>query len=120
VERDLTDAEVPGLSADRRFAIAYNAALQSTTVVLYAEGYRSVGMGHHRTTFRILGQTTIPNGEAWADYFDACRRKRNLADYVGVGYISETEADELVREARAFSRSVREWLSAAHPHLSPG
>ena len=63
VERDLKDAEVPGLSSDRRFAIAYNAALQSATVVLYAEGYRSAGMGHHHTTFRFLGQTTISDGE---------------------------------------------------------
>jgi hypothetical protein len=120
VERDLKDAEVPGLSSDRRFAIAYNAALQLATVVLYAEGYRSTGTGHHHTTFRFLGQTTIPNKEAWADYFDACRRKRNLADYMGVGYVSETEADELVRETRAFAQNVREWLSAAHPYLAPG
>ena len=28
VERDLTDAAIAGLSADRRFATAYNAALQ--------------------------------------------------------------------------------------------
>ena len=28
VARDLADAQVPGLSADRRFATAYNAALQ--------------------------------------------------------------------------------------------
>jgi len=34
IARDLADAEVPGLSADRRFATAYNAALQSTKMVI--------------------------------------------------------------------------------------
>jgi hypothetical protein len=29
IERDLTDAALAGLSADRRFATAYNAALQT-------------------------------------------------------------------------------------------
>jgi hypothetical protein len=39
VDRDLEDAAVPGVSADRRFATAYNAALQLATVVLRAHGY---------------------------------------------------------------------------------
>jgi len=28
-----------------------------------------------------------------ADYFDDCRRRQNRADYVGVGYVFDTEAD---------------------------
>lgn len=39
--RDLADAAVPGLSADWRLAIAYNAVLQAATAALAAAGYRS-------------------------------------------------------------------------------
>jgi hypothetical protein len=34
VGRDLADAQVKGLSADRRFAIAYNAALQTVNMAI--------------------------------------------------------------------------------------
>jgi hypothetical protein len=34
VERDLADAAITALSADRRFATAYNAALQAATAVM--------------------------------------------------------------------------------------
>ena len=54
VERDIADAGIEELSADRRFATAYNAALQLATVVLRAEGYRTEGMAHHHTTIQAL------------------------------------------------------------------
>jgi hypothetical protein len=37
-----------------------------------------------------------------ADYFDACRRKRNEIDYTGAAIATSTEADELVLHARSF------------------
>jgi hypothetical protein len=40
IERDLTDAALSGLSADRRFATAYNAALQTAKMVIACAGYR--------------------------------------------------------------------------------
>ena len=38
VDRDIGDASVQGLSADRRFAIAYEAALNLATITLYCRG----------------------------------------------------------------------------------
>jgi hypothetical protein len=38
-ERDLADAAVAGLSADRRFLIAYEAALALATIPLFSAGY---------------------------------------------------------------------------------
>jgi hypothetical protein len=38
IVRDMADAGVPGLSADRRFATAYNAALQLSKMVLACTG----------------------------------------------------------------------------------
>src|SRR5687768_495220 len=54
VERDLQDAKIEALSADRRFATAYNAALQLAKIVLACAGYRVVGPAHHQTTFEAL------------------------------------------------------------------
>lgn len=51
VARDLADCQVPALSEDWRFNIAYNAALQTATAALAAEGYRAAREQHH---FRII------------------------------------------------------------------
>ena len=39
VRRDIKDAKVKIISTDRRFATAYNAALQLATIVIYCKGY---------------------------------------------------------------------------------
>ena len=52
VDRDLNDAQVTSLSADRRFAIAYNAALNLASYVVRKNGYRiAAKVGHHRRPF---------------------------------------------------------------------
>jgi hypothetical protein len=61
VKRDLNDASVSLISPDRRFATAYNAALQLATIVLHCHGYRTRGGGHHATTFAALQET----GSLW-------------------------------------------------------
>jgi len=117
VERDLADAAITALSADRRFATAYNAALQAATAVMYSEGYRAHGIGHHATTFEFLKEAMGPDITSLANYFDDCRRKRNRADYIGVGYISMTEAEDLLREAREFTTQAQAWIQTHHPKL---
>ena len=51
IRRDLADASLRGASADRRFATAYNAALQAAKMVIACAGYRVVGAGHGDATF---------------------------------------------------------------------
>jgi hypothetical protein len=50
-DRDLTDCLSPGLSADWRLNIAYNAALQAATAALAVCGYRATRDSHH---YRII------------------------------------------------------------------
>jgi hypothetical protein len=82
IARDLADASLAGLSADRRFATAYNAALQAANMAIACVGYRIVSkVGHHRVS---LESTKLVLGKAahkYADYFETCRRKRNTIDY---------------------------------------
>ena len=117
VERDLSDARLEALSADRRFATAYNAALQLATVVLRAEGYRTQGMAHHHTTIEALPLILGERAVRTADYLDACRSRRNTVDYDGIGVATKADVAELITETEALQVTVREWLETAHPEL---
>jgi len=119
VDRDLADAALSQLSTDRRFATAYNAALQLATIALHASGYRAAGAGHHWTTFHVLPEIMGPQTQARADYFDSCRSKRNVTDYDRAGEISEHDAEEILAEAKTFRKELLAWLKVNHSTLAP-
>lgn len=115
IKRDLRDAKIKGLSVDRKFATAYNAALQGGTILLYCRSYKPRGVGHHFIVFQAMKDIMGKGFYDLADYFDACRAKRNLTDYDYAGAISRTEAQELVREAEKFLHIVLDWLKQYYP-----
>lgn len=118
VQRDIEDAAIPELSPDRRFATAYNAALQSAKMVILCEGYRVVGAGHHATTFEAASIAMDPAVAAILQFFDACRRKRNTLDYDMVGMATETEANALLADVEKFPILVEDWITLNHPAYS--
>jgi hypothetical protein len=104
IERDLKDAAIEELSADRRFSVAYNAVQQLAKMVLCCKGYRvstSKG-GHHATTFEAARFVLGAGQHSTIDYFDTCRQKRNQVNYDHAGLTSDAEAKELVRRATVF------------------
>ena len=115
IARDLADAVIVGLSADRRFATAYNAALQTATMAAACAGYRTSGIGHHQTTFEAaelaLGTAAAP----FTAYFEGCRRKRNTVDYDRAHVATETEAAGIVTQAAGFLTLVEAWISQNYP-----
>ena len=117
VRRDIRDAKIKTISTDRRFATAYNAALQLATIVIYCTGYMPTGWGHHYTVFKALKMIMGKDYHDSADYFDSCRAKRNVADYRHTGDISESETDELIKEAEKFFDIVVEFIKKYHPDL---
>jgi uncharacterized protein (UPF0332 family) len=118
VIRDLKDAGVEALSADRRFATAYNAVLQLAKMVIACCGYRISGPGHHYTTFEALKIAMGSSVSESIAYFDACRRKRNQVDYDCADVISDGEAEELLSAARDFHKAVEAWIRKHHPSYS--
>jgi hypothetical protein len=118
VERDLADAQVQEVSADRRFAIAYEAALQLPTIPVYASGHETQGPGHHFHTFQALRETMGAAGQKYADYFDTCRSKRATTSYDRAGEISETEVASLTRKVETFKGDVLSWLRKNHADLA--
>jgi|SRR5271166_1039513 len=56
IRRDLSDAAIPALSEDRRFATAYNAALQTAKMAIACAGFRVGAVpGHHAISFECAG-----------------------------------------------------------------
>lgn len=110
-DRDLADAAVEQLSADRRFLIAYDAVLKLATIPLNCEGYETSGPGAHRVTFQLLPELTNEQFTELANYFESCRTKRNVGTYDRSGQISATDADELLLEAKTFKELIEGWMS---------
>ena len=118
IARDLADAAIAGLSSDRRFATAYNAALQSANMAIACAGYRIVSkVGHHRVSFESVKLVFGKPADKYADYFETCRRKRNTIDYTFSNVATETEAKEILAQASQFYGEVEDWLAKNHPSL---
>lgn len=118
IDRDIADAEITAISADRRFATAYNAALQLATVALLASGYRvTAGKGHHYVTLSSLQFTMGKNSLPRMKYLNVCRQTRNKTDYDRAGVTEEHEVEELLSELVQFRKDVIAWLKKRHPSL---
>ena len=117
ISRDLADAALRGVSTDRRFATAYNAALQAAKMAIACAGYRVMGAGHHRISFEVVKLAIGKAAAPYSDYFDRCRRKRNVIDYDDAFVATETEATEIVTKAKEFSGILEQWIATNHPAL---
>src|ERR1700679_1177420 len=104
VARDLADAGIPALSEDRRFATAYNAALQTAKMAVACAGYRVGAVpGHHAISFECAGVALGKQADGLVGFFDVSRRKRNIIDYTGVQIATSTESAEVLQRARDFN-----------------
>ncbi len=118
VERDLADSKVVGLSADRRFATAYNAALQAANMAIACAGHRvTAKTGHHKIALDSVKLAVGSTAAKYADYFDRCRRKRNVIDYTRSQVATDSEANEIVEQATEFYELVEAWIDVSFPSL---
>ncbi len=78
IQRNLADAEVPNISDETRFDVAYKAVMQCALVAMMSAGYRPVtnAPGHHQTMIQSLPLTLRLSNETWV-LLDALRRQRN-------------------------------------------
>ncbi len=117
IARDRVDASVPGVSADRRFATAYNAVLQLSKMVLACAGYRISATlpGHHQTTFEAAGLVLGVAARSLTDYFEICRRKRNVIDYDSAEVTTESQASELLEKTVQYQKLMESWIAKNKP-----
>jgi hypothetical protein len=116
VERDLTDCQAVGLSADWRLNIAYNAALQAATIALAAAGYRASRESHHYPIIQSLAHTINAPASLIA-CFDQFRKKRNIGGYERAGIASDRRQGRCFFLAKKIRDDVAEWLRTTHPEL---
>jgi len=121
IARDMGDATLPGLSADRTFATAYNAVLQLSKMALGCAGYRVSATlpGHHQTTFEAAGSVLGTGARQLTDYFETCRRKRNVIDYDSAEVATERQAAELLEKATQYQELVEGWIAKNYPKYKP-
>ena len=53
----------------------------------------------------------IKKPDPYSDYFDRCRRKRNVIDYDDAFVVTATEAKEIVSKAKEFVEVVEQWIA---------
>lgn len=116
-QRNIADAQLPGLSAENRFDAAYKAIMQSAMVALHANGYRTLTSkpGHHQTAIQTL-PTSVSLPQAKVIVLDALRKQRNLSDYSG-DLIPDSAAAECLASAIDLLAHVRAWIKAHRPDL---
>jgi hypothetical protein len=117
VARSLKDVESPGLSADARFVMAYDAARTLSLLIVRAAGYRPRTVGGHYNTFLAL-EVADPAFANLSAYFDGCRMKRNSCEYDFAGGVSDTDAEGLLKAVRQFAVDAEAWIKAHHPQLA--
>lgn len=115
---DLRDAAIAGLSPERKLGCAYGAILSAARTALHAAGYRvsKSNRSHHHYIIQSL-RYTVESPPSVLLRIEALQKKRNTADYVRVGEVS----DDLAADARALAgevlETVRQWLAENHSNL---
>lgn len=118
VDRDLDDCRNSTLSADWRFNIAYNAALQCAKAALAAAGYRAAKDAPHYRVIQSL-KFTLKTDDKIIQTLDAFRKKRNVSEYNHAGAVTAIELDEISVLAGNLRKSVEAWIVAEYPSLRP-
>ena len=116
-QSSLTDAQLPNLSCEGRFDMAYKAIMQSANAALQANGYRTLTSkpGHHQTMIQTLPRT-IGLETSTMVLLDQMRKQRNVIDYSG-DLVSESLAAEAIRQAGLLLEQVVAWIRANKPQL---
>jgi len=106
VDRDLRNADVPGLEADGVFGFLYNAAFQLATILVRLSAERFGGAGHHRNTLCRARELVPPELEAHAAALEHARRKPHTLIYDRAGIVMQADV-ERVRDA---IDTLRPWV----------
>jgi len=103
----LKDSQIPGLSEDSQFSLAYSAAHAFALAALRWHGYRS---DSRYIVFQCLGHTLGLSKAKWR-VLDQCHNARNLAEYEGHLEINP----QLLRELVSISKEIQTLLKALTP-----
>jgi DUF1365 family protein len=119
IDTDLKDAAITELSSERKLGCCFNALLISARVGLRASGYRvsKSNRNHHYYAIQSLRHTVKLDADTVLR-IEAVQKKRNVADYVRVGEVSDSVADDTLTFTRDVCQRIREWLNDQHEELA--
>jgi len=114
-EIDLRDAAIAELSPERELGCAYGAILSVGRAALHAAGYRvpNSNPSHHHYVIQSL-RYTVGLAPSIVLQIEALQKKRNTADYVRVGGVSDALAAEACALAGDLFKSVLQWVITNH------
>ncbi len=119
IDRNIKNAQVPGIDPDLIMNVTHNAHLQCAIAALYGSGYEPSKEHQHYRALQSLGATLklCPNEVAVLDTF---RRMRNNADYDRAGEVSERDAADSLAWAIELRGKLFAYLQANVPELVVG
>jgi hypothetical protein len=71
--------------------------------------------GHHQPVFEAARLVLGPAAQQSTDYFETCRRKRNVIDYDYAEVVTELHANELLERVAKYQKLVEAWIAKNHP-----
>lgn len=98
-------------SPAERYLAAQLAALRVAAAVIAARGRPGRG-GRPRNVWQLVGELAPEHAE-WAGFFATTQLKQQAVAAGATALVAEREADDLVRDARAFHDQVAGWLARA-------
>jgi hypothetical protein len=115
--RSLQSSRILELDVDAAFTLAYQAALQASTAILRAAGYRAHGEGHHHHTFAAVAALDVGALSSAARDLNVIRQKRHGAIYRWEAVTGEDDLARLRSAADRLFEHGRQWLQAERPAL---
>lgn len=108
--RNIQDAELPALSNENRFDVAYKAIMQLANASLQQAGFRTLTSkpGHHQTMLQSLVKT-VGISTYRLIVLDALRKQRNITDYSG-DLVTAAAVAECLLQAKELLHIVGQWL----------
>ena len=98
-------------AAAERYLLAHLAALRVAAAILEARSH-ATGRERLRNVWQLVGEVA-PEFAEWAGFFAATQVKRQAVAAGATAIITHREADDLVRDARAFHDAVARRLTRA-------
>ncbi|MFW6128711.1 MAG: hypothetical protein ACOC6P_00500 [Candidatus Aminicenantaceae bacterium] len=85
---------------------------------MYSTGYRTGrGESKHYRVIQVLPLILGDEFDVYRDFFENCRKKRNISEYDMAGVVSEKEFHELLKIIEEFKIKALKWLKNHHPEL---
>jgi uncharacterized protein (UPF0332 family) len=116
-ERCLKDSSQTSISLDLRFISAYQAALAAGEALLCCLGYTAPKGNYHYMVWEALRNVLDDSFKSTLILFNDARSKRSDAFYDRASVTSDTEYEEVFKEAKKFVAFVRAKIKKDFPNF---